>query len=91
MKLVGNSGDGFNIVAENVHQRRFVSSKLLFKYLENVGPHGVLSIEPNTPLSKEKQNSTNNKQSIPCLNCNRIGLSCWPCLPFVIEEGCNLK
>jgi hypothetical protein len=90
MKLVGNSENGFNIVAENVAQRRFVSSQLSFKYLENVGPHGVLCIRPNTPSSKEKQNSTGNKQ-IPCLNCKRIGLSCWPCLPFVSEEGCTIK
>ena len=29
--------------------------------------------------------------SIPCLECSRRGKVCWPCLPFVLEEGCNIK
>ncbi len=27
----------------------------------------------------------------PCSGCRRIGKSCWPCLPFVLEEGCKIK
>ncbi len=32
-----------------------------------------------------------NRQSVPCLKCNRSGITCWPCLPFVKEEGCDLE
>ncbi len=31
-----------------------------------------------------------NNESIPCFRCNRIGKICWPCLPFVLEEGCTI-
>lgn len=26
----------------------------------------------------------------PCLKCERCGKTCYPCLPFVLEEGCNV-
>jgi len=38
-----------------------------------------------------KTSTINNKKNIPCLKCERIGKTCWPCLPFVLEEGCSIK
>lgn len=45
----------------------------------------------NFEESKEFLKTPTNRQSVPCIGCPNNGKVCWPCLPFVKEEGCDFE
>lgn len=48
------------------------------------------NIWPKSMLTEvEKPKGKVCKIDVPCFKCERMGKTCWPCLPFVVAEGCD--
>ncbi len=48
-------------------------------------------IWPKSPPKKvEAPKGKRYKLTLPCFACELMGKKCWPCLPFVLEEGCSV-
>jgi len=66
----------------------------LIRQLKSEKPIGLSLDKVWEKLQVRIRNYENeNAQSIDhyCFRCRHFGKTCWPCLPFVLEEGCKLQ